>query len=135
MIEFLKFITNIVNFAHDEIVALFTAWGLTLTDKQLHFIVIGVFGLCVMGCIHLLFKVLSKLSIESISFVYTFTVLLVVVFAIEIQQKITNRGIMEFDDAAYGIYGFLAMYFGWLGVKWVVKITIKCIEFLKKIDF
>ncbi|MEK1830761.1 hypothetical protein AAAC51_22150 [Priestia megaterium] len=57
----------------------------------------------------MIFKLLSKwkFSITAISFIYTLTVMLVLVFAIEIQQGITTRGNMEFDDAIAGLWGFL----------------------------
>lgn len=135
MVEFLKFFTNIVNDYHDKIVDWVNSIGLAMTDKQLHFILIGILGMIIFTCTQILFKFLAKFSIGSISFVYTFSVLLVIVFAIEIQQKITNRGAMEFADAAYGIYGFLCLFGGWFAIKWTYILTKKTIEFLKRIDF
>ena len=46
-----------------------------------------------------IFKAMSKYSISILSFIYTFTVLIVIVFGIEIEQKITKRG-------KYGIFGY-----------------------------
>ena len=65
--------------------------------------------------VQFLFRFLSKWSITVISFIYTLTVLLVIVFAIEIQQKITGRGNMEFADAVSrtaGISGVVPRLFG-----------------------
>ena len=67
------------------------------------------------------FKMLSKWSITAISFIYTFTVIVVIVFAIEIQQKITGRGNMEFLDAVIGLWGFL-LFFG-------IYLTIRLLVF------
>lgn len=58
------------------------------------------------------FKYLEKLtwSTAIFSFIYTFTIMVVIVFAIEIQQAITHRGNMEFADAAIGLWGFLVLF-------------------------
>ncbi len=39
-----------------------------------------------------------------------FTLIVVITFAIEIGQKITNTGNMEFADILFGITGFVIMY-------------------------
>jgi len=57
-----------------------------------------------------MFRILSKWSITVISFIYTFTMVLVFVFALEIQQGITGSGNMEFDDAAIGVVGFFVFF-------------------------
>lgn len=45
-----------------------------------------------------------------ISWLYVFTVILVITFAIEIGQKVTGTGAMEFADIVFGVVGFLAMF-------------------------
>jgi hypothetical protein len=40
----------------------------------------------------------------------------VLVFAIEIQQAITNRGNMEFIDAIIGLWGFIALFLVYIAV-------------------
>ena len=42
--------------------------------------------------------------------IYVFTLIVVITFAIEIGQKITNTGNMEFADVLFGITGFVTMY-------------------------
>ncbi|MEH7265669.1 hypothetical protein V7132_22750, partial [Priestia megaterium] len=81
-------------------------------DKELHFWIIGIIGLLTFLSVYMIFKLLSKwkFSITAISFIYTLTVMLVLVFAIEIQQGITTRGNMEFDDAIAGLWGFLVFF-------------------------
>ena len=79
-------------------------------------------GICIFGCTHVFFKYLSKYGITAISFVYTFTVMVVIVFAIEIQQQITGRGGMEFDDAAIGSgWGFLLFFAIFILIKAIYK--------------
>lgn len=135
MMELLKLFLNIINDYHDKILDWIDVNGYPITDKQLHFIFIGVLGMIVFICVHIIFKLLSKFSITAISFIYTFSVLLVIAFAIEVQQKITGRGAMDFADAAYGIYGFLCGFGAWLAIKWTFILAKKAIDFLKKIDF
>lgn len=110
MKDLIVIITNIVNTIHDILMDLASSSGLNLTDKDLHLWVFGIIGISSFFIVHFLFKTLSKYSITSISFIYTFTVMLVLVFAIEIQQKITGRGKMEFDDAVISLWGFILFF-------------------------
>ncbi|MEQ8197741.1 MAG: hypothetical protein ABRQ27_07030 [Clostridiaceae bacterium] len=110
MAGIIKFLMNIVNNAHDILEKISQKMGFDFTDKQLHFIIIGIIGILIFAATQAVFKRLSKYSITSISFIYTFTVLLVIVFAIEIGQKITKRGNMEFEDIVAGIFGFLYLF-------------------------
>lgn len=48
--------------------------------------------------------------ILTITGIYVFTLIVVITFAIEIGQKITNTGNMEFADILFGITGFVVMY-------------------------
>jgi len=81
---------------------------------------IGFFGFISFVLVHIAFKMLSKWSITAISFIYTFTMVLVFVFAIEIQQGITGSGNMEFHDAAISIVGFLVFFGVYLFIKGIV---------------
>ncbi|WP_226679257.1 hypothetical protein [Mesobacillus jeotgali] len=113
-------IAEIVNNIHDLILELSKAAGFTLNDKDLHLWVMGILGIFSFFFVHVLFKSLAQYSITAISFIYTFTVMVVIVFAIEIQQKITGRGNMEFDDAVIGLWGFLLFFFIYLVIKGII---------------
>ncbi|MBL4931290.1 hypothetical protein [Clostridium paridis] len=113
----IKFLMNVVNNLHDFLQKIFNKMGVGLNDKQLHFIIIGLLGICIFAITQLAFKKLSKYSITAISFIYTFTVLVVIVFAIEIGQKITKRGNMEFEDIVAGLMGFLYLFIIYLIIK------------------
>ncbi|WP_242833721.1 hypothetical protein [Desulfosporosinus youngiae] len=106
----LKYITQIINYFHDNLILLTKLMGLNLNDKQLHFLVIGFIGILLFIVVHKLFKFLARHSLTAISFIYTFTVLVVFVFAIEIGQKVTGRGNMEFQDIVEGLWGFLVAF-------------------------
>ena len=121
MKEIILIVAEIINTAHDIILDLTSFAGLDLTDKDLHLWIMGMIGICIFGCTHVFFKYLSKYGITAISFVYTFTVMVVIVFAIEIQQQITGRGGMEFDDAAIGLWGFLLFFAVFLLIKAIYK--------------
>ena len=101
--------------------------GLNLNDKQLHFVVIGIIGILIFVFVHKLFKYLVQYSLTAISFIYTFTVLVVLVFAIEIGQKVTGRGNMEFQDIVEGLWGFLVAFAIYMAVGlcvyWVKRLS------------
>lgn len=107
LITSLKLITSLVNFLHDKLILLTRTLGLQLSDKQLHFWVIGLIGILFFLVVNKLFEQIACYSIRLISFIYTFTVLVVIVFAIEIEQKVTGHGNMEFFDIVEGLKGFL----------------------------
>ncbi len=122
--EIIKLIANIVNELHDQLVILFGLMGFNLTDKELHFWIIGIFGIVFFFFVDILFKWIAKWSITALSFIYTTTLLVIMVLAIEIQQKITGRGNMELNDAIVSILGFLAAFGVYLAIKGVIYISV-----------
>jgi hypothetical protein len=119
MKEFVKLVAEMVNNIHDIIMELSYNAGFHLSDKDLHLWVFGTIGILLFFIVHILFKQIAQYSITAISFFYTFTVVLVLVFAIEIQQKITGRGQMEFDDAVVSLWGFILFFAVFLCIKGV----------------
>ena len=95
---------------HNYILSLNDAYEKNFTDKQLHFLVIGILGMLILMVIYPLFKLLSEYHILAIAFIYVFTVIVVITFAIEIGQKISDSGTMDFADIVFGIAGFLLMF-------------------------
>ena len=95
---------------HNYILSLNDAYEKNFTDKQLHFLVIGILGMLILMVIYPLFKLLSENHILAIAFIYVFTVIVVITFAIEIGQKISGSGTMDFADIVFGIAGFLLMF-------------------------
>jgi hypothetical protein len=130
--EVIKFLTEAVNTFHDLLILIVAGLGFEINDKQLHFWIMGILGMGILFVVHPLFKWIAKWNILSLSFVYTFTVLVVIVFAIEIQQKITNRGNMEFQDAVIGLWGFLVFFFIYLCIKGILFAIGKLIKKAKK---
>ncbi len=118
--EVIKLLANIINELHDNLVILLQLLGLSLTDKELHFWIFGVFGIAFFFSVDVVFKWIAKWSITALSFIYTITFLIIMVLAIEIQQKITGRGNMEFNDAVASILGFLAIF----GVYVIIRVLV-----------
>jgi len=117
-----------MNYFHDELVLLTQHLGLNFNDKQLHFFVIGLLGIILFIVVNKLFKYLARYSLTVISFIYTFTVLVVLVFAIEIEQKLTGRGHMEFQDIMEGLYGFLVAFALYMGIITIDRLLKKFLK-------
>ena len=82
-----------------------------LTDKQLHFLVVGIAGMALFFLIHPIFKALAKRGhIIIVSWFYVITMIIGVTFAIEIGQQVTHSGSMEFADIVFGVMGFITMF-------------------------
>lgn len=128
MKEFILLLAEIINTLHDFIYAVTRQAGWNLTDKDLHLWVFGIVGILAFLAVNVVFKYLAQYSITAISFIYTFTVLLVIVFAIEIQQKITGRGNMEFHDAVISLWGFILFFAGYLVIKGIFYFIKKIIH-------
>ncbi|AEB31115.1 putative small membrane protein [Carnobacterium sp. 17-4] len=127
MKELILLLTAIVNEVHDVLNQLF---GMSMTDKDMHFWVMGIIGIMLFLAVYLVIKIIEKMKFSAtiLSFIFTFTGMTVLVFAIEIQQAITNRGNMEFADAAMGLWGFVvffAIYAIVMGVLYSVYTRIK----------
>jgi TRAP-type uncharacterized transport system fused permease subunit len=97
---------------HEHVLSINDARGWYFDDKQLHFLVFGVFGMLLIFVLYPLFKFLAKRDHTMvITWLYVFTVIIVLAFAIEVGQWYTGTGSMESQDIAYGITGFLVMFF------------------------
>ena len=106
-----QFITWVAR-VHDHIIGINDSGGYYFDDKQLHFIVVGLFGMALIFVLYPLFKFLAKTGHTMvITWLYVFTVIIVLCFAIEIGQWYSGTGVMESEDIAYGITGFLVMFF------------------------
>lgn len=96
---------------HEDIIGINDNGQYNLTDKQLHFWVIGLFGMALILVLQPIFKGLAENDLTLIiTWIYVFTVVLVITFAIELGQWYTGSGVMESEDVFYGITGFLVMF-------------------------
>ncbi|WP_034551688.1 hypothetical protein [Carnobacterium funditum] len=123
-------LASLVNEIHDQIALRF---GIQMTDKELHFWVIGLIGIVFFLLAYIVFKWIDQFKFKTtiVAFIYTFTLMVVLVFAIEIQQAITNRGNMEFADAAMGLWGFIVFFFIYSIVAGIIHGVVQLVKRLK----
>ena len=133
MKELLYLGVGIVAQIHNKIMQWNNAFEVIFTDKEMHFLVIGLLGMAMIFVVYPLFKYLAKRNHEMvIAWIYVFTVIVVITFAIEIGQKITNTGNMEFADIMFGLVGFIAMFLVFLAVRGVYHLILKLIKYWRK---
>ena len=106
----LREMTLIMAQVHDSMMRLNDGFELHMSDKDWHFIIMAVMGMAMFFLVHAVFKRLAKWSITAVSFIYVFTVMTVLGFAIEIGQRISGTGQMDFSDIVAGLYGVLAFF-------------------------
>lgn len=110
MADFLYVVVKMIAVIHDMIMTWNDSFETVFSDKELHFLVIGILGMGMLFVIYPLFKLLSENHVLVIAWIYVFTVIIVIAFAIEIGQGITGTGKMDFDDIVAGVAGFMAMF-------------------------
>ena len=118
MKDFLYFAVDMVAKAHDFLLHVNDSFELYLSDKQLHFLVMGVMGLALFLLTRLVF---SKLRPNAVAWVFTFTVMGTLALAIEIGQAVTKTGNMELADIAMGLWGVLAFGAVYTVIHYIVK--------------
>ena len=107
-------------------------WMLVFPKQPAHpFLPVFFFALhyLLIFIIYPVFKMLANTGHTMvITWIYVFTVILVLAFAIEIGQWYTGTGVMDSQDLAYGITGFLVMFLifaivrgTYLGIKQLVR--------------
>ena len=133
--SFLYRLTELIARIHEKILSLNDSYELAFSDKMLHFLVIGMIGMALLLVIHPLFQWLAKKRcVIAISWLYVFTLIIVLTFAIEIGQRVSHTGDMEFADIVSGIGGFLLMFLVFLGIRAVVKLIGGAIDDHRKAE-
>lgn len=111
MKELLYKIVEYIAKIHNYLLRLNDANEYNFTDKELHFLVVGIMGMAFIFVVYPIFKWLAKRDhVMVIAWIYVFTLIIVITFAIEIGQKVTNTGNMEFADIMMGVMGFVVMF-------------------------
>ena len=119
-------IAGLVARIHNYILSWNDSIETSFTDKELHFLVIGLFGLALICALHPLFLWLARTGHTMfITFFYVFTVIIVITFAIEIGQGILGTGSMEEGDITYGIMGFLFFFAIFAVIRLIIHGIIK----------
>lgn len=111
MKAFLYGIVEMIAEIHSYLLKLNDAYEYNFSDKELHFLIIGALGMAMIFVVHPFFKWLVRnRHIMVISWIYVFTLIIVITFAIEIGQRVTHTGSMEFADIVFGVMGFICMF-------------------------
>mgnify|MGYP001110550660 CR=1 FL=1 len=111
MKRFLYAIVELIARIHSYLLKLNDAYEYNFTDKELHFLIIGALGMAMIFVVYPFFKWLARRNhIMVISWIYVFTLIIVITFAIEIGQRVTGTGAMEFADIMFGVLGFISMF-------------------------
>ena len=133
MKEFLYKIVEWLAEIHSYLMRINDNYEYHFSDKELHFIVIGLLGMLFIFIVYPVFKWLAKHNhVMVIAWIYVFTLILVITFAIEIGQKVTNTGAMEFEDIVFGVVGFIVMFFIFSVVREIYHLIGKLIKYLQQ---
>ncbi len=128
MKDYLYLIVKIVAVIHTKLLTINDGYESVFTDKELHFIVIGILGMLALFIVYPIFKWLSKNHVLVIAWIYVFTLMIVLTFAIEIGQGISGTGNMEFADIVFGLAGFMVMFFIFAIIRMFVLLIIDLIK-------
>ena len=98
-------------------------------EEKLIILGLAVVGMALIFLIHPLFTLLAKRDhVMVISWIYVFTLMIVLTFAIEIGQKVSGTGNMEFADIVSGIFGFLLMFLVFAVIRGIVRVVIRLVR-------
>lgn len=123
MKELLYWIVEWIAKIHSHILRLNDAYEYNFTDKELHFLVIGMMGMGFIFVVYPVFKLLAKHEhVMVIAWIYVLTLIIVITFAIEIGQKVTGTGNMEFADIVMGVFGFIVMFLVFSALRGIYKL-------------
>lgn len=128
MSKLLYALVGLIAKIHNAILTWNDSCETVLSDKQLHFLVIGFIGMLLLFVIFPLFKALSKNHVLVIAWIYVFTVMVVLTFAIEIGQGYTHTGTMDFEDIVFGLAGFMVMFLIFAAVRSIALAVVKLIK-------
>ena len=106
----LRELTLIMAQVHESLMRLNDGFEFSFNDKELHFIIMALLAMVLFYVVHAVFSRLARWSITAVSFIYVFTVMTVLGFAIEIGQRISGTGEMDMADVVAGLYGVLAFF-------------------------
>ena len=135
MTEFLYWIVELIARMHSWLLKLNDDYEYNFSDKELHFLIIGALGMAMIFVIHPMFKWLARNNhIMVISWIYVFTLIIVITFAIEIGQRVTHTGSMEFADIMFGVMGFICMFLIFSVIRGMYHVILKIIRNVRRED-
>lgn len=98
----------LVTYMHGKILGINDSNELFLSDKELHFYTVAVFGVILLFCLYPLFKYMVKRNKTMlITWLFVFLFLVGFTLLIEVGQKLTGTGDMDYLDTVAGLMGFI----------------------------
>ncbi len=114
---------------HDLLMRINDGRELPLSDKQLHFLVIGVIGMLIIFVVYPVFKKLAESDHTMvIAWIYVSTLMVVLTFAIEIGQGYTDTGAVEMADVVYGLAGFFFMFAVFSVIRMIYHLILRAVR-------
>ena len=118
--DFLAHVVRFVTYLHTRILGLNDSYELYLSDKELHFYVVAITGVLLILVLYPLFRYLVKRNKTLyIVWIYVFTFLFAFTLLIEIGQRLTGTGMMDYMDTVAGLVGFLLASFVVFVIRWI----------------
>ena len=122
-------IVEIIARIHSYLLKLNDSYEYNFSDKELHFLIIGALGMLMIFIVHPVFKWLARTNhIMVISWIYVFTLIIVITFAIEIGQRVSHTGVMEFADIMFGVVGFISMFLVFSVIRGIYHVICRLIS-------
>ena len=114
---------------HDLLMRINDGRELPLSDKQLHFLVIGVIGMLIIFVVYPVFKKLAESDHTMvIAWIYVSTLMVVLTFAIEIGQGYTDTGAVEMADVVYGLAGFFFLFSVFSVIRMIYHLILRAVR-------
>lgn len=127
--KYLYLIVEKIAAIHNWLLKLNDAYEYNFSDKELHFLIIGAMGMLMVFVVYPVFKWLARRNhVMVISWIYVFTLVLVITFAIEIGQRVTHTGAMEFADIVFGVFGFIVMFLIFSVIRGIYHIVMRVVR-------
>ncbi|MGM9958597.1 MAG: hypothetical protein ACI32B_05045 [Erysipelotrichaceae bacterium] len=101
-------VVSLVTYMHGRILGINDSNELFLSDKELHFYTVAVFGVILLFCLYPLFRYMVKRNKTLlITWIFVFVFLVGFTLLIEVGQKLTGTGDMDYLDTVAGLMGFI----------------------------
>ena len=99
---------SLVTYMHGKILGINDSNELFLSDKELHFYTVAIFGVLLLFCLYPLFRYMVKRNRTLlITWLFVFVFLVGFTLLIEVGQKLTGTGDMDYLDTVAGLMGFV----------------------------
>ena len=101
-------VVSLVTYMHGKILGINDSNELFLTDKELHFYTVAIFGVILLFFLYPLFRYMVKRNKTLlITWIFVFVFLVGFTLLIEVGQKLTGTGDMDYLDTMAGLLGFI----------------------------